>query len=131
MQNPKMVILDLKKNKDARIQAAFQLENIADEASIEALAQAMFTDPSPIVRHECAFALGETAAPKITCFHLIKAVEKDESPFVRHEALMALGTLGDLSCIPFIKKFLHDPDPNIAESAEIALQRLKMTSSPH
>jgi deoxyhypusine monooxygenase len=126
MQDPKATILDLTVSKDARIQAAFHLENIADEASIKAMAQCLFTDPSPIVRHEAAFALGETAAPKLAGPHLMKAIEEDSSVFVAHEALMALGTLGDTSFIPFIKKFLPSDDPDIAESAEIALQRLEM-----
>lgn len=119
------VILDKKAQKDDRIQAAFCLENAGDEASIRALAKAMFTDPSPIVRHECAFSLGETAAPKLAGPALVQAVEQDTSVFVRHEALMALGTLGDKSFVPFVKRFLKDPEPAVSESAEIALQRLK------
>jgi len=123
--NPKKDILDLKKSKDARIQAAFKLENIADDESIDALSKALFTDPSPIVRHECAFALGETAYPKCAGPALMRAIENDKSVFVRHEALLALATLGDLSFIEFIEKYLDDSDPSISESAEIAIQRLK------
>ena len=119
------VILDLTRTKDERIQAAFQLENIADEATIAALGKALLTDPSPIVRHECAFSLGETAAPKEAGFYLMKAVETDTNIFVVHEALMALGTLGDASFIPFGKRFLQDPRRDVAESAEISLQRLQ------
>ena len=85
----------------------------------------MLTDPSPIVRHECAFSLGETAASKLAGLYLMKAVENDPNVFVKHEALMALGTLGDPSFIPFIKKFLNHPEKDIAESAEIALQRIE------
>lgn len=118
------VILDLTKNQEERIQAAFKLENIADEDSIHALAQALATDPSPIVRHECAFSLGETACPSLAGPPLMKAVQEDTNIFVRHEALLALATLGDRSFIPFIQNFLQDPEPEIAESAEIALQRL-------
>ena len=124
MQDYKKIILDLKASMDDRIQAAFQLENIADEDSINALAKAMFTDPSPIVRHECAFALGETAAPKLAGPHLMKAVETDSNIFVRHEALMALGTLGDSSFANFVKKFLNDKNLEISESAQICLERL-------
>ena len=122
----KQVILNPEESKEARIQAAFHLENIADEASINALAQALKTDPSPIVRHECAFALGETACPKLSVEPLKKACKEDTSIFVRHEALLALATLGDKDNIPFIQTFLKDKDPEIVESAEIALQRLKM-----
>ncbi len=128
VKNYKKIILDPKSSKDQKIQAAFKLENIADESSIKAIAKAMLTDPSPIVRYECAFSLGETAAAKQAGPFLMKAVETDTSPFVRHEAMMALGTLGDPSFIPFVKKFLTDSDPNISESAEIALERLTVTN---
>ena len=125
MQDYKKIILDLKQKKEDRIQAAFHLENIADEDSIQALAKALETDPSPIVRHECAFALGETACPKLAAQPLKKACEKDPNIFVRHEALLALATLGDKTNLTFIQKFLKDKDPEIVESAEIAIQRLE------
>ena len=57
----------------------------------------------------------------------MKAIETDKSVFVRHEALLALATLVDNSFAPFIQKFLKDKNPDISESAEIALQRLKET----
>jgi len=53
------IVLDLTKTKEERIQAAFHLENATDRENIGKLAKALFTDPSPIVRHEFAFALGE------------------------------------------------------------------------
>ena len=118
------IILDQSKTQEERIQAAFKLENIADEESITALVKALDTDPSAIVRHECAFSLGETACFSLAGPPLMKACEKDSNIFVRHEALLALGTLGDLSCVPFIQKFLQNKDSEIRESAEIALQRL-------
>ena len=124
MLDYKKIILDLKKTKEERIQAAFHLENIADEASIQALAKALETDPSPIVRHECAFALGETACPELATEPLKKSCKKDTNIFVRHEAILALATLGDKKNIPFFEKFLKDKDPEIVESAEIALQRV-------
>lgn len=125
MVDYKQVILDLQKSKEERIQAAFHLENSTDEASIHALAKALETDPSPIVRHECAFALGETASPKGAAEPLKKACKEDKSIFVRHEAILALATLGDKNNIPFIQTFLKDKDPEIVESAEIAIQRLQ------
>ena len=124
MLDYKKIILDLKKTKEERIQAAFHLENIADEASIQALAKALETDPSPIVRHECAFALGETACPELATEPLKKSCKKDTNIFVRHVAILALATLGDKMNIPFFEKFLKDKDPEIVESAEIALQRV-------
>lgn len=118
----KKVILDLHARKEDRIQAAFHLENIVDEASIQAMGQALLTDPSEIVRHECAFSLGETAAPDLAAPYLMHAIQHDQSSIVRHESLLALGTLGDSTFIPFIERFLHDHDALVVESAEIALE---------
>lgn len=122
-------ILDLTKSKEERIQAGFHLENAVEDESIRKLGKGLLTDPSPIVRHEFAFSLGETAHKKIAIPYLMKAVEEDENIFVRHEALLALSTLGDNSVKSFIERFLDDKDAEIRESAEIALQRLRETGT--
>ena len=121
------IIEDLSKSKEQRIQAAFQLENAVKDDSIIRLGKALLTEPSPIVRHEFAFSLGETSHPKIAISYLMNAVENDDNIFVRHEALLALATLGDKSVAQFIEKFLDSNEPEIKESAEIALQRLYET----
>jgi len=55
----KKIVLDLKARKEDRIQAAFQLEHNADDITVDVLGKALLSDPSSIVRHECAFSLGE------------------------------------------------------------------------
>lgn len=125
--NWKSIILEKTRTAEERIQAAFHLEKEVDDKSIMALAEAMLTDPSPIVRHECAFSLGETAHPTLAGPYLMKAAETDKNIFVVHEALLALGTLGKREFIPFIEKFLNDSRPEITESAEIAIERIKYT----
>jgi len=120
-------ILDLEKTKEERIQAAFHLENTDNESYIRDLGKALMTDPSPIVRHEFAFSLGETGRPDLASKYLMNAVENDENIFVRHEAILALATLGKDEFKDFIKKFLADESPEIAESAEIALQRIEQS----
>jgi len=121
------IILDLNKNQEERIQAAFHLENAIKDENIRKLCKGLMTDPSPIVRHEFAFSLGETAHSELAAKYLMKAVEEDKNVFVRHEAILALATLGKERFIPFIEKFVKDPEPEMAESAEIALQRIKFT----
>ena len=123
--NPADIVLDLTKSKEERIQAAFKLENSTNKDDILKLCKALETDPSPIVRHELAFSLGETAWNEIAGPALIKAVENDTNIFVRHEAILALATLGKKEYIPFVEKYLNDPEIEMAESAEIALMRLK------
>lgn len=119
------VVLNLNRSMEERIQAAFQLENAKKEENILKLVKGLFTDPSPIVRHEFAFSLGETGRSDLVGKYLMKSVEEDENIFVRHESILALATLGDRNFIPFVKRFLDAPEKEIAESAEIALQRLE------
>lgn len=121
------IISDLSKSKEERIQGAFHLESALKDSSIKALGEALMSDPSPIVRHEFAFSLGETGHPQIAAEYLKRAVENDSNIFVRHEAILALATLGKEEFIPFVESFLADPEPEMAESAEIALERLKNT----
>lgn len=122
---PAEIVLYLGKSKEERIQAAFALENSNNKEDIKALCKGLETDPSPIVRHEYAFSLGECAWPEIAGPALMKACEEDKSIFVVHEALLALATLHKEEYIPFVEKFLKDPNSDISESAEIALQRLR------
>ncbi len=123
------IALNLSKSKEERIQAAFHLENAVKDENILKLCKGLMTDPSPIVRHEFAFSLGETGHPKIAGKYLMKAVEEDKNIFVRHEAILALATLGKKEFIPFIEKFLNSQEIEMAESAEIALQRLRETGN--
>src|SRR3989344_9572302 len=131
MQNKdwKKIILDLNATKEERIQAAFHLENAGDDDSVKIMGKALFNEPSPIVRHEIAFSLGESCNPALASKYLMKAIEKDENIFVRHEEILAMATLGKKEFIPFIKKYINSPELEIAESAEIALQRLEQISS--
>ncbi len=116
-------LLDRRNSKEERVQAAFHLAGRRDKSSLQSLLQALLTDPSPVVRHECAFILGETKLSYVGEF-LMKAVENDASPLVKHEALSSLGSLGDPSYILFIQGYLDHPDEIIRESAEIAVERI-------
>lgn len=120
------IILDTEnRTKEERIQAAFHLENATKEENLLKLCRGLMTDPSPIVRHEFAFALGETAHPQLAGPYLMKAARGDENVFVRHEAILALATLGREKFSEFIERFLNDESLEIRESAEIALERIR------
>ena len=122
-RNAKTIIFDMNETKENRIQASFALMNDGSEEAVDCLIKALFSEPSPIVRHEIAFSLGETASPKAVP-NLIKAMKKDPNIFVVHEAALALATLGDKRAEQPLKELLSHPHPDVAESAEIALQRL-------
>src|SRR5205807_9693547 len=67
-----------------RIHGVCMLADMKREDAIPALARALREDPSPLVRHEAAFAMGQlefkSAVPS-----LLEAMAKDESVLVRHE----------------------------------------------
>lgn len=116
--------------QEERIQALFQLMNIADHESLHAIFSCLENDPCEIVRHEAAFVLGETAAPD-AIEPLKKAVLEDSSVIVKHEALLALGTISDQSIVPFLQSQLTSDITLVSESAKIALQRIEIIPQPY
>ncbi len=110
-------------NKEQRIQASFLLMNDASTESVELLIDSLHSEPSPIVRHEIIFSLGESIHYKVVP-ELINVLETDPNFFCVHESLLALGTIGDHSAERSIRKFLTHDNPEIVESAEIGLERL-------
>ena len=101
----------------------FALRNHCTNESVNALCRA-FSCKSALLRHEIAYVLGQmqntTAVPKL------KEVLDNETEhvMVRHEAAEALGAIGDRSAIEILTKYLYDPQPEISESCEVALDLL-------
>lgn len=124
LQILKSIILDIApENKEKRIQASFLLMENASTESVDILIQALHKEPSPIVKHELIFALGECIDYRVVP-ELINILTSETNFFTIHESLLALGTLGDIRATDAIKKFLTHSDAGIVESAEIALERL-------
>jgi deoxyhypusine monooxygenase len=128
-------ILILKSDKslqEERIQALFQLMNIADDLSLDAIFECLKVDTCEIVRHEAAFVLGECASAR-AIEELREAIVNDSSDVVKHEALLALGTISEKDLIPFIKSIEEDNNYShfVRESAKVALQRLNNTIKPY
>ena len=116
--------------QEERIQALFQLMNIADNTSLQAIFTCLKQDPCEIVRHEAAFVLGETAAHD--AIKMLKwAVDEDPSGIVKHEALLALGTIADKEVVPFLEEKTLSKVKLISESAKIALQRIQIIPKPY
>jgi len=118
------IILDHERSKEERTQAAFHLAGRQDENALEALIKAVLTDPSCIVRHECAFVLGDKRKPYLGKY-LAKTVKEDSSNIVIHEELSAFGTLGDPSYILLIRESINYPDVIVSETAEMAIERIE------
>ena len=48
---------------------------------------------------------------------------------VRHEAAEALGAIGDINAKSTLEKFLTNPNPEVSESCEVALDLLALCNS--
>lgn len=116
--------------QEQRIQALFQLMNIADEESLKTIFKCLREDPCEIVRHEAAFVLGETAAYE-AIDELKRAVIEDPSGIVKHEALLALGTIAHRDVLEFLRSQLDSKVKLVSESAKIALQRIEIVDKPY
>nr|NVI76171.1 nero [Cucujiformia] len=56
---------------------------------------------------------------------LISVLEdKTQEPMVRHEAAEALGAIGSEKALPYLQKYKNDPIVEVAETCELALERI-------
>lgn len=111
-----------------RFRALFTLKNIGGATAINQISRC-FKDESALLKHELAYCLGQMKDP--TAISILTNVLEDlsQEPMVRHEAGEALGAIGELSVIPLLEKYREDPIPEVAETCELALDRLKWLES--
>lgn len=107
-----------------RIENLFNLMNIADNDSMNAIYFSLKNDPCELVRHEAAFCLGETASLEARDVLIDVLKSDDKSLVVIHECLMSLGTIGEKNDLDFIKTFLTDNRFEVKCSAQIAIDRI-------
>jgi deoxyhypusine monooxygenase len=77
----------------ARYRALFTLKNIGGKDAVKNISKG-FHDPSALLKHECAYCLGQMQDPSAieTLIQVLKNTTED--PRVRHEAGEALGASG-------------------------------------
>ncbi len=95
----------------------------SNDLARQLLMNVLVTDPSPLVRHEAAFALGcigDQSSVAVLEYSLLR----DESFLVRHEAAMALGELGSERGIRSLQEGLGDKSREVVISCRVALQRI-------
>ncbi|CRK98198.1 CLUMA_CG011561, isoform A [Clunio marinus] len=118
------ILNDNKRPMKERFRALFTLKNIKGELALKYIEEA-FSDDSDLLKHELAYCLGQMqdrAAIPI----LIKILEDVEQvPMVRHEAGEALGAIGHPEVIDILEKYSSDPVIEVAETCQIALDRVK------
>ncbi|KAG5672451.1 hypothetical protein PVAND_002578 [Polypedilum vanderplanki] len=118
------ILNDAKRPMKERFRALFTLKNIKGPIAIKWIEEA-FSDESDLLKHELAYCLGQMkddAAIPV----LIKVLkDTNQAPMVRHEAGEALGAIGNPNCIDILAEYSKDPVVEVAETCEIALDRIK------
>lgn len=122
------LLQDPKRPLKERFRALFTLRNLGGAAAINAISET-FVDKSALLKHELAYCLGQmkdsSAIPV-----LVKILEDiSQEPMVRHEAGEALGAIGDVSVMEVLDKYSKDEVIEVAETCQLALERLKYLES--
>ncbi|KAI2810298.1 hypothetical protein BLOT_001458 [Blomia tropicalis] len=119
------LLADSAKPMGERFRALFTLKNIGGHDSIDHIGNVLLCDESALLKHECAYCLGQMQDE-----HAINVLEKvlsnvNEHPMVRHEAGEALGAIGSDHCLSILEKYLNDPCKDVSETVLLAINRIK------
>ncbi|XP_052901511.1 deoxyhypusine hydroxylase [Anopheles moucheti] len=107
-----------------RFRALFTLRNIGGESALESIGRC-FDDESALLKHELAYCLGQMQDVRAIPMLTKVLADMQQEPMVRHEAAEALGAIGDISVEETLVNFSKDPVVEVAETCEIALERVR------
>lgn len=123
------VLNDSSRPLKERFRALFTLRNIGGETAIKCI-EKCFSDSSALLKHELAYCLGQMQDKNANPV-LVKILQDiKQEPMVRHEAGEALGAIGSPESIEILQKFKNDPIIEVAETCQLALERIKWMQNP-
>ena len=92
------------------------------------MAWVLHNDPNGVVKHEACYQIAaRNMRSKIP--DLIHASLHNESVLTKHEAIESLGLMRAFEAEPLISNALKDPSPDVRETAEFVIKRLKRIKS--
>lgn len=122
------ILIDSSRPLKERFRALFTLKNIGGRKAIDCICKG-FTDSSALLKHELAYCLGQMVDPYAVP-QLIDVLEDvEQEPMVRHEAGEALGAIGCVDAVPILEKYKNDKVIEVAETCQLALERIKWLQS--
>ncbi|KAL7422040.1 deoxyhypusine hydroxylase [Cryptotrichosporon argae] len=113
-----------------RFRALFMLKAVGGDEVVQIVAEGL-KDPSPLLKHELAYVLGQLKLPSalpILSDVLVNAAGA-HCAMVRHEAAEALGAIGSLDSLPVLRRYLDDPAREVRETCEIAVDKIVYDNS--
>ncbi|KAK1923996.1 putative Deoxyhypusine hydroxylase [Papiliotrema laurentii] len=114
-----------------RFRALFMLKAVGGDEVVQIISEGL-NDPSPLLKHELAYVLGQLRNDKAipTLEGVLVNAEGKHCSMVRHEAAEALGALSSESSLPLLRKYLDDPAREVRETCEIAVGKIEFDISP-
>lgn len=124
-------LMDAKRPMFERFQAVFGLRALNTDQAAIALGDALLADRSALLRHECAYVLGQMQ--RIASIpQLVHGLKHDPNPMVRHEAAEALGAIGTDEVLAHLREALaEDPALEVRESCQVALDHAAYLRDPN
>jgi HEAT repeat protein len=113
------------KEDGVRGAAAVALGQIADEAAVVPLVEALQRDRNEFVLRAAAISLGQIGSRAGTPALISTLSNEKLSSDVRREAARSLGMIGDASAEPALRAASTSADPYLSQIAFQALERLK------
>uniref|UniRef100_H2Z404 Deoxyhypusine hydroxylase n=1 Tax=Ciona savignyi TaxID=51511 RepID=H2Z404_CIOSA len=111
-----------------RFRALFMLKNIGGKTAIDYILNCLGGE-SDLLNHELAYVLGQInkdyALPKLS--ELVRS--REVSTITRHEAAEAIGSIGNIESLALLLEFSNDPDVIVAETCQLAVDRIRWLSS--
>jgi deoxyhypusine monooxygenase len=119
-----LILNDQSKSLAERFRALFTLRGEGGEQAVNEISRCLLKDPSALLKHECAYCLGQMKDPRALPVLQQVLGNTSEDPMVRHEAGEALGAIGDDSVLSFIDKYTDDPSDVVAQTCQLARKLL-------
>uniref|UniRef100_A0A6G1S6Z7 Deoxyhypusine hydroxylase n=1 Tax=Aceria tosichella TaxID=561515 RepID=A0A6G1S6Z7_9ACAR len=121
------ILADEKENLAKRFRALFTLRNIVCEDSIDAIGKVLLEDDSDLLKHECAYCMGQMKDPYALPYLIQTIKDEKQHPMVRHESGEALGAIGKHTedILDLLKFYSKHNVRELSETCDLALDRLK------
>lgn len=107
-----------------RFRALFTLRNLGGPEAIDCISKC-FDDPSALLKHELAYCLGQMQDEYAIPYLIRVLKDKKQEAMVRHEAGEALGAIGSPEVLNVLREYASDPQIEVAETCQLALQRIE------
>ncbi|KAL7670482.1 hypothetical protein ACOME3_005417 [Neoechinorhynchus agilis] len=108
-----------------RFRALFTLRNFGNnELAVCSIKDTMKDEPSALLKHECAYCLGQMDAKAATEYLIALLKDESENPMVRHEAGEALALLLEDDRRRIVEDYVDDSDVLVRETCRLAVKRI-------